>query len=294
MSDRGRTRAATPAAGGADPSPPTGPRHSAPRVWLEAARRRFAVGVPSARLGGNVEPAHAYPPAPEGETLYVIGDVHGRADCLVRAQAQIDRDCDGAPSATEIYLGDYVDRGQDSKAVLDLMAARARTRRVVALRGNHETAMESFLAGRLSFAAWRAAGGAETLLSYGFAASDFRRPDGPRREDFAERLPEDHRRFLAALSAFHRAGHYVFAHAGLRPGVALENQDLDDLIGIRGKFLDHADDFGFIVVHGHTPVERVDFRSNRINLDTGAYVSNRLSALRIDATGATLLAAEPS
>lgn len=288
MSDRRRPRAAIPVAGGADQ------RRAAPRAWLEAARWRFAIGMPNARVRPNVELTQAYPAAPEGETLYVIGDVHGRADCLVRAQARIDLDRAGAPSATEIYLGDYVDRGQDSKTVLGLMAARTRARRVVALRGNHETAMESFLAGRLPFAAWRASGGVETLLSYGFAASDFRRADGPRREEFAERLPEDHRRFLAALCAFHRAGRYAFVHAGLRPGVALENQDLDDLTGIRGEFLDHEDDFGFIVVHGHTPVERVDFRSNRINLDTGAYVSNRLSVLRIDAAGAALLAQEPS
>ncbi len=161
-----------------------------------------------------------------------------------------------------------------------------------ALRGNHETAMESFLAGRLPFAAWRPLGGAETLLSYGFAASDLRRAEGPRCEEFAERLPDDHRRFLASLGAFHRAGGYGFVHAGLRPGVALESQDVVDLTGIRNEFLDDDGDFGFIVVHGHTPVERVDFRANRINLDTGAYLSNRLSVLRIDAAGAALLAPE--
>ncbi len=286
--------AAIPAAGGTDQTQPAGRRRGAPRAWLEAARRRFAIDAPNSRLRRNVEPTPSYPPAPEGETLYVIGDVHGRADCLVRAQARIDLDRGAAPSATEIYLGDYVDRGPDSKTVLDLMAARARARRVVALRGNHETAMESFFAGRLPFAAWRAIGGAETLLSYGFAASDLRRAEGPRCEDFAERLPDDHRRFLAGLGAFHRAGRYAFVHAGLRPGVPLDNQVVDDLTGIRAEFLGHGGDFGFIVVHGHTPAERVDFRSNRINLDTGAYVSNRLSVLRIDDAGAALLAPEAS
>jgi len=268
----------------ADRAHSTTRRQSAPRARLDSARRR-----------GNAEPPPSYPPAPEGETLYVIGDVHGRADCLVRAQARIDRDraaAQAAPPATEIYLGDYIDRGPDSKAVLDLMAARARATCVVALRGNHETAMESFLAGRLPFAAWRALGGAETLHSYGFAASELRRAEGPPCEDFAERLPEDHRRFLASLSAFHRAGGYGFVHAGLRPGVALESQDVADLTGIRDEFLSDDGDFGFVVVHGHTPVERVDFRSNRINLDTGAYLSNRLSVLRIDAAGAALLAPE--
>ena len=284
--------AASPAAGRADQAQPADRRRSAPRFWLEAARRRFAFGAPNAGRSENVEPGHSYPPAPEGETLYVIGDVHGRADCLVSAQARIDRDRGAASTAREIYLGDYVDRGPDSKTVLDLMSARAQATNVVALRGNHETAMQSFLAGRLPFAAWRALGGAETLLSYGFAASDLRRAEGPRREEFAARLPDVHRRFLARLGAFHRAGDYVFVHAGLRPGVALENQNVDDLTGIRAEFLHHEDGLGFIVVHGHTPVERVDFRSNRINLDTGAYVSNRLSVLRIDAAGAALLAPE--
>jgi serine/threonine protein phosphatase 1 len=285
--------AAIPAAAGTDQALLAARRRSAPRAWLEAVRRRLAIGASSARPREGAEPRHAYPPAPEGETLYVIGDVHGRADCLVRAQARIDRGgAQAASRATEIYLGDYVDRGPDSKTVLDLMAARVRVKRVVALRGNHETAMESFLAGHLPFAAWRALGGAETLLSYGFAASDLRRAEGPRCEDFAERLPDDHRRFLASLGAFHRDGGYGFVHAGLRPGVALENQDVADLTGIRNEFLDDDGDFGFIVVHGHTPVERVDFRSNRINLDTGAYLSNRLSVLRIDAAGAGLLAPE--
>ncbi|MGA2493010.1 MAG: metallophosphoesterase [Roseiarcus sp.] len=289
--------AATPVAGRTDQAQPARWRRDAPRAWLGAARRRLALDAPNACRRRNVEPPGSYPPAPEGQTLYVIGDVHGRADCLARAQTRIDRDrraAPGAPTATEIYLGDYVDRGPNSKAVLDLMTARIRATRVVALRGNHETAMESFLAGRLPFAAWRMVGGVETLLSYGFAASDLRRAEGPRCEDFAARLPEEHRRFLASLGAFHRAGGYGFVHAGLRPGVALENQEIDDLTGVRAEFLGHEGDFGFVVVHGHTPVECVDFRWNRINLDTAAYVSNRLSVLRIDAAGATLLAPEAS
>ena len=265
------------------------------RVWLEAARRRLAIGARTTRRVERAESRLSYPPLPGGETLYVVGDVHGRSDCLARAQARIDRDRSGSNAGqrtTEIYLGDYVDRGPDSKGVLDLMAARARRTRLVALRGNHETAMESFLAGRLSFVAWRAIGGAETLLSYGIAASDLRRSEGPRREDFAARLPDDHRLFLAGLSAFHRVGDYGFVHAGLRRGVAIEQQDVADLTGVRNAFLEDEGDFGFIVVHGHTPVERAEFRPNRINLDTGAYLSNRLSTLRIDAAGATLLCPE--
>ncbi len=210
--------AAIPAAGAANQAHPAARRRSAPRAWREAALWRE-----------NAEPPPSYPPAPEGETLYVIGDVHGRADCLVRAQARIDRDrgaARAAPQATEIYLGDYVDRGPDSKAVLHLMATRARPTRVVALRGNNETAMESFLGGLLPFAQWRTIGGAETLLSYGFAAAELRRAEGPSCEAFAARLPSEHWRFLAGLRDFHRAGGYCFVHAGLRPGIALESQDV--------------------------------------------------------------------
>ena len=285
----------TPVAGRINQARLGGRRSAGPRAWLETARRNLSVGRLNTCRRGNFETPDSYPPSPEGVTLYVIGDIHGRADCLLRAHARIDSDrrsAQGASTATEIYLGDYVDRGPNSKAVLELMAARVRERRVVALRGNHETAMESFLAGRLPFAAWRRIGGAETLLSYGFSTLDLRRAEGPHREEFAERLPEDHRRFVASLSAFHQAGDYVFVHAGLRPSVALENQEIDDFTGIRAAFLKHEGDFGFIVVHGHTPVERADFRPNRINLDTGAFITNRLSVLHIDATGAALLALE--
>ena len=270
-------------------------RRGGPRGWLQTARRRWEAAARLAHAGrGGRQPSLGYPPAPAGEILYAIGDVHGRAYCLARAQTLIDRDAAGRTErATEIYLGDYIDRGPDSKSTLDLMAARAHARQVVALRGNHETAMESFLAGRLPFAVWRGLGGAETLLSYGFEPGLIR-GEGPRREAFAERLPDVHRRFLAGLADYHRAGGYCFAHAGLRPGIALDRQRLADLTGVRDEFLDCDDDFGFVVVHGHTPVERVDFRSNRINLDTGAYVSNRLSVLRIDDAGATLVAPEAS
>ena len=125
-----------------------------------------------------------------------------------------------------------------------------------------------------------------------FGAAELRRAEGPSCEDFAARLPTSTGASSPVCRAFHRVGGYCFVHAGLRPGVALESQDVADLTGIRNEFLDDDGDFGFIVVHGHTPVERVDFRSNRINLDTGAYVSNRLSVLRIDAAGAALLAPE--
>ena len=102
-------------------------------------------------------------------------------------------------------------------------------------------------------------------------------------------LPEGHWAFLRGLKTYHTVDSYCFVHAGLRPNIALPQQTLDDLTGIRNKFLNHTGSFGFIVVHGHTPVSEVDFRPNRINIDTGAYATNRLSILKITSTGVYLL-----
>src|SRR5271170_8177700 len=111
-------------------------------------------------------PDFRYPPAPDGMTLYAIGDIHGRSDLLVVAHSLIDRDVferDAKDRSLEIYIGDYVDRGPDSEGVLDLLIARSRAARIIALRGNHEIAMESFLR-LVPFEDWRALGGLETIL----------------------------------------------------------------------------------------------------------------------------------
>ena len=102
-------------------------------------------------------------------------------------------------------------------------------------------------------------------------------------------MPEEHWAFFQALQKYRTIGPYCFVHAGLRPNVALEQQTMDDMTGIRSAFLNYTGDFGFIVVHGHTPVSEVDFRPNRINIDTGAYATKRLSVLRITGDGPSLL-----
>ena len=233
-----------------------------------------------------------YPPAPAGTLIYAIGDIHGRSDCLVQAHDLIDRDIAqrGAhEQAKEIYIGDYVDRGPDSKGVIDRLAARSTKVRVVALRGNHEIVMESFLRGQTSFEDWRRLGGLETVLSYGVDARGLLAKGGVTPRDLAEKVPVSHLRFISSLTSVHKAGAYCFAHAGLRPGVAIEAQSIDDLAWIRDDFLRFPGDFGAIVIHGHSPVPRIDFLRNRINIDTGAYMTNRLSILRIDADGVTVL-----
>ena len=247
-------------------------------AWLNSLRRRDA----------------PYPPAPAGTLLYAIGDIHGRTDCLDDVHARIDRDVAerGAKNqALEIYIGDYVDRGPDSKGVIDRIVARSTNVRLVALRGNHEIIMESFLRGQTSFEDWRRLGGLETVLSYGVDARGLLAKGGVQPRDLAEKIPTSHLRFISSLASLYTAGGYCFVHAGLRPGVAIALQSIADLAWIRDDFLRFSGDFGAIVVHGHTPVPSVDFLRNRINIDTGAYVTNRLSVLRIDADGATLLEA---
>jgi serine/threonine protein phosphatase 1 len=233
-----------------------------------------------------------YPPAPAGTVLYAIGDIHGRSDCLDDAHDRIDRDVarHGAYGrATEIYIGDYVDRGPDSKGVIDRLVARSTKVPLVALRGNHEIIMESFLRGQTSFEDWRRFGGLETVLSYGVDARGLLAKGAVQPRDLAEKVPVSHLRFLSSLASRHVAGAYCFVHAGLKPGVAIDSQSIADLAWIRDDFLRFSGDFGAVVVHGHTPVTSVDFLPNRINIDTGAYVTNRLSVLRIDAHGATVL-----
>jgi serine/threonine protein phosphatase 1 len=234
-----------------------------------------------------------YPPAPEGVTLYAIGDIHGRLDCLSRAHALIDEDTRtraNGGAKVEIYLGDYVDRGPDSKGVLEKLIERRAEVPTVLLRGNHEIIMEAFLRGRTSFENWRALGGLETILSYGVDGREVLakgRTILPR--DLAEKLPWSHIQLFSSFRAMYVIGSYCFVHAGLRPGVPIEQQSLEDVAWIRDDFLSFSGSFGYIVVHGHTPVNAVELLTNRVNIDTGAYATNRLSVVRIGADGLRVL-----
>ena len=230
----------------------------------------------------------AYPRLSDDHVLYAIGDLHGRADCLERAHRLIDHDRQlmgwGRPS-TEIYLGDYVDRGPNSRRVIDLLLARRRKTATVFLRGNHEMMMSAVLEGRFSLESWRAFGGAATLASYGLRGDELRHETPGWTEALWDRITPEHRDFLRSLADYHQHEDYCFVHAGVRPDCALSDQSPDDLAWIRRDFLAHRGDFGFVVVHGHTPVDDIDFRANRINIDTGAYSTNRLSVLKIDEDG---------
>jgi serine/threonine protein phosphatase 1 len=220
---------------------------------------------------------------PPGHRVYAIGDIHGMADQLRTLLAKIGSDIAEHPEAEAklVFLGDYVDRGGDSKGVLDCLSNSDIPAESTYLMGNHEEVMLSFLEDPDVAEQWRHFGGLETLHSYGVDIEEVLRGRGYEhaRNELVGRLPESHLRFLQDLNASAEHGDYFFCHAGVRPGIPLAEQQRSDLLWIRDEFLRFEGGFEKIVVHGHTPSEEVQFGRSRINVDTGAYATQRLSAV---------------
>lgn len=223
---------------------------------------------------------------PDGLRIYAIGDVHGRLDLLAKMHNSITVHLEEQPVADwrVIHLGDYVDRGPDSRGVLDfLVAARQRDARVLALAGNHDIAFLDFLADPDPDGLFAHFGGRQTALSYGISMS-FADPGAfaDHHEALSMAVPASHRGFVQGLPFSLSIGDFFFCHAGIRPGVALDSQDPQDLIWIREKFLSYSALHPKLVVHGHTPSSEPEVLSNRINVDTGAFMSGLLTALVIE------------
>ncbi len=227
----------------------------------------------------------------DGLRIYAIGDIHGRADLLKNVLSQIDADCVLYPTRRPVivFLGDYVDRGPASKEVLDLLIDCGRIRESVFLKGNHETFVQRFMNDPEILEDWRSCGGLETLMSYGLTPS--LSPDGAEKKRLADRfsksVPKDHLEFIASLELSYLCDDFLFVHAGIRPDVALDKQTEDDMLWIREEFLSCERPFEKFVVHGHTPVSTADIRSNRANIDTGAFATGRLTCVVIE--GATIV-----
>jgi serine/threonine protein phosphatase 1 len=223
---------------------------------------------------------------PDGIRIYAIGDIHGRADLLEALLRQIDADCTLYPSSRPIvvFLGDYIDRGPASRQVLDLLLGCQRTKEAVFLRGNHDNFVRRFLSSPAVLDEWRLYGGLETLVSYGLKPSI--NPGVPEQRQLAKELekstPERHLEFLDSLNLSFNCGDFLFVHAGIRPGVPIRKQKEEDLLWIREEFLSCEQRFEKFVVHGHTPVRAPDIRSNRINIDTGAFATGRLTCIVIE------------
>ena len=242
----------------------------------------MAIGALRRFLGGKTPVVQG----PDGARVYAVGDIHGRLDLFEDMIARIDADR-GNTRPTVVLLGDYIDRGAQSKEVVDRLLALPDWADWVLLRGNHEQALLEALsdlpqADRL-MRQWLNFGGVETLQSYGVPSTLLYANDLPAiRKDMNARFPAAHGALFDSLRLAHRAGGYLFVHAGIRPGIPLSAQDSQDLLWIREDFLDSRVDHGVVVVHGHSVSPEVVERPNRIGIDTGAYKTGRLTALVID------------
>jgi len=221
--------------------------------------------------------------------LYVIGDIHGRSDLLERMIGHIDRDLGGTDGSDclTVTVGDYIDRGPDSRGVIERLAQNPFPTPYVPLKGNHEEFLEAFLSDPDVGRQWGRNGGLDTLRSYGVRMGPLML--GRQFEDasraLAAALPDLHARFLASLKLCLNLDRYFICHAGVRPGIALDQQSPDDLLWIREEFLLSRMSFGKRVIHGHTPMEQPEVLPNRINVDTGAFASGRLTCAVLEGDG---------
>lgn len=231
-------------------------------------------------------------PGTDGRLIYAVGDIHGRADLLDEMIETIATDAAAHGSQTLpmlVLLGDYIDRGPQSRETLDRIIALTRDKRfeVRCILGNHEEAMLDFVNRRTTGQSWGRHGGRETLASYGVtppSEEDSRELWSAAREQLLAVIPQEHIDFLRSLEEILLIGDLVFVHAGLRPGVPIDQQSHRDLLFIRYEFLDHEVDCERMIVHGHTPGDRAYGAPGRLCLDSGAYASGVLTAAAFDGT----------
>jgi serine/threonine protein phosphatase 1 len=226
------------------------------------------------------------PSLPAELRIYAIGDIHGRLDLLSELLARISSDIALRPTARPLYvfLGDYIDRGSASRETIDRLIEHGKTHESIFLKGNHELIAIKCLSDRGLFDQWLRLGGLETLVSYGVPAETLAngKQIAELQSAFHGALPQAHFRFFRDLKNSFECGDFFFAHAGVKPNVELSRQKENDLLWIRGEFLTSTDDFGKIIVHGHTPTHEIEVASNRINIDTGAFATGRLSCLVLE------------
>ena len=229
------------------------------------------------------------PRVPDDTRVYAVGDLHGCADLLVRMHYHIRADAAGSTAKRKVvvYVGDYVDRGPDSRQVIEaLVSTPLEGFEQVTLCGNHDAWMLQFLDDESIGMPWLFNGGGATLLSYGIglAGGTPRSRLAQAQEELRANLPAGHRGFLQKLQTMHREGDYLFVHAGIRPGIPLAEQTEEDLLWIREGFLDSDADHGMVVVHGHTIAPEPEVLPNRIGIDTGAFATGRLTCLVLEGT----------
>lgn len=226
---------------------------------------------------------------PANTRAYAIGDVHGRLDLLRMLLESIEQDSRNRPCEREfiIFLGDLVDRGPDSRGVIEfLLRAKPHLPNPIFLAGNHEEMLLRILGPNPDkIQEWLSFGGHECIESYGLDAEEIRTL-APRQAQARIRaaIPPEHIAFIEQFADSFLLGDYVFVHAGIRPGVPIEDQSVQDLHWIREDFLDSPAHFSHMVIHGHTISQGPDERVNRIGIDTGAYNGGPLTALCLEGT----------
>ncbi len=227
------------------------------------------------------------PSCPPGERIYCIGDIHGRDDLLGQILGRILEHASGySGTKTLVYLGDYIDRGDHSREVIDrLLGDPLPGFGQIHLRGNHEQSLLDFINQPRGGFDWLSYGGLQTLASYGIRCGKI--PTGIEdlkalQQGLLDKLPDEHARFYAETRFSFSRGSYYFVHAGIHPGLPLQDQQPEDQLWIRRKFIEHRKPFEKIIVHGHTISEEVEFMDNRIGLDTGAYATGKLSCLVLE------------
>ncbi len=227
------------------------------------------------------------PQVPAGTRVYAIGDIHGCAAQLRALHKLIEQDAATAPPRrVAVYVGDYIDRGPDIRETVDLLIREPIAGfESIHLIGNHEAFLLQFLEDEGVALPWLMNGGDATCRSYGVdphARPDFAGRFAWLQKELAGRLPKRHLRFFRDLKFHHTEGDYAFVHAGIRPGIALEDQDPNDLIWMREPFLSWELDHDKVVIHGHTPTPDPVLQHNRIGIDTGACYGGRLTAVVLE------------
>ena len=218
----------------------------------------------------------------EHELIYAIGDIHGHLDLLLEMERLIEADrLQLGLERTIVLLGDLVDRGRQSAQVLDHVIGRQRTDpRYFCLMGNHEQAMLDYLLSNGAAAQWLRYGGIETLASYGMP-EDRLGGGGVTARAAAAYVPDEHVAFLAALPVAAETRSYFFSHAGVRPGIGLDAQSDADLLWFKDGMQAQFDEFEKTIVHGHDALTESVITTRRINIDSGAFVTGRLSSVRL-------------
>lgn len=233
-------------------------------------------------------------------TVWAIGDIHGQDDLFDALAMAVEEDAATDPSRHRmvVLLGDYIDRGLGAARVIDRIfrlrsALEEQGAELVMLKGNHEALLLNFIDHPETGPAWMAVGGSETLLSYGIQP--------PLQHDLSSwtetsnrllmEMPLEHLIFYEELPYHHQEGDYHFVHAGVRFGIALEEQAQEDMLWIRDSFLKDTRPFDKMIVHGHTPGADVYSDHRRICLDTGSYATGVLTALRLQGSDRELLQA---